>query len=293
MRLGETLKLKVDRISDLGYMLKDPEIISDEEVLLHFNQSDKEYKENDLVEVYLYIDGKKRITATTEKPFITTERPGWVKVVGKVTDLGIFINNNTPKDVLISKDYLPYDLNARPEMDMEIYCILKKRRDYITAKPLNKFDLADLHIVKPIYEEGDKVNGRVMRITTAGVGVFTSDLASIFVHKNFMRKNYKLGELVEVTIIKVKSNEYNGSLIEHKENMISKDSQLIIDYLKNNNGHMELTSKSSSEEIGKFFNLSRKAFKRALGSLYKDRTVQIVENVTILSETAEDELFEE
>lgn len=290
MRLGETLKLKVDRISDLGYMLKDPEIISDEEVLLHFNQSDKEYKDGDIVEVYLYMDGKKRVTASTEKPFITTTKPGWVKVVGKVTDLGIFINNNTPKDILISKDYLPYDVNVWPDMDMEIYCILKERKDYVTAKPVNKFDLADMHIVKPIYEEGTKVNGRVMRITTAGIGVFTDDLASIFIHKNFMRRSYKLGERVEVTIIRVKDNEYNGSLIEQKEAMISVDSQMILDYLKNHDGHMELTSKSSSEEIGKHFNLSRKAFKRALGSLYKERIVEIDEDITVLTKKGESEI---
>lgn len=272
-------KLIVKRKSDLGYMLAGDDA---EEVLLHYKESDAEYMVGDSVEVYIYLDKQKRKTATTNMPFITIDKPGYVSVVSKISNLGIFVNNNTPKDILISKDYLPYDYLAWPEVDDKLFCILKERKDYVTAKPLNKFDLEDYKTKKTVYNVGDKVNGRVMRITKAGIGIFSSDLEYIFVHNDLMRQKYRLGQEVEVTISFVKDDEFSGSLIENKEFMMDSDGQVIMDYLNSHAGYMPYDSKSSSEEIKREFNMSRKAFKRALGSLYKKQVVYIDDDGTYL-----------
>ena len=49
INLGEFYKLKVKRLSDLGYMLT----VGYDEVLLHFGQSLSEHKVNDEVNVFL------------------------------------------------------------------------------------------------------------------------------------------------------------------------------------------------------------------------------------------------
>ena len=55
-------------------------------------------------------------------------------------------------------------------------------------------------------------------------------------------------------------------------------------YMKKNHGVMYLTAKSSAEEIERIFHISRKAFKRAYGNLYKDRVIDFDDEKTYLME---------
>ncbi len=85
-----------------------------------------------------------------------------------------------------------------------------------------------------------------------------------------------------VTITKLVDEEYYGMLNDQKENMIDSDKELILAYLNKHNGKMRLTAKSDAEEVEKELKISRKAFKRAYGGLYKDRVIDFDENGTFL-----------
>ncbi len=270
-------ELSVLRKSDLGYMLTD----GNDEVLLHFKESDKELNIGDKVEVFIYFDSKNRPTATTHTPYATLQAPGFAKVVETVSNLGVFVNINTPKDVLIPLDYLPYDKQMWPEIDDMILISLKMKKDSFIAKPLNRFDIIDLPKTKS-YEKDDVVDGYVIRPGVEGVGIVTKDMQYIFVHKTHLRRVYRLGEFVTPKIIMVKKNEYNGSLTQNKELMIGTDEEIILNYLRAHDGVMSLTAKSSSEEVEGVLKLSRKAFKRALGSLYKEHKVDCLLDKTVL-----------
>ena len=64
--------------------------------------------------------------------------------------------------------------------------------------------------------------------------------------------------------------------------MIDTDREIILNYLKLNNGIMYLTAKSSAEEVFDLLKMSRKAFKRAYGGLYKDRIIEFDDTKTKL-----------
>jgi predicted RNA-binding protein (virulence factor B family) len=277
IKAGEMNELSILRKSDLGYMLTDGK----EEILLHFKESDKELNIGDKVEVFIYFDSKNRMTATTHSPYATILNPGFAKVVEVVSNLGVFVNINTPKDVLIPLDYLPYDKQMWPDIDDMILINLKIKKDSFIAKPLNRYDILDLPKTKS-YEKDDVVDGYVIRPGVEGVGIVTKDMQYIFVHKTHLRRVYRLGEFVTPKIIMVKKNEYNGSLTQNKELMIGTDEEIILNYLRAHDGVMSLTAKSSSEEVEQALKLSRKAFKRALGSLYKEHKVDCLLDKTIL-----------
>lgn len=277
IKAGEMNELSILRKSDLGYMLTDGK----EEILLHFKESDKELNIGDKVEVFIYFDSKNRMTATTHSPYATILNPGFAKVVEVVSNLGVFVNINTPKDVLIPLDYLPYDKQMWPDIDDMILINLKIKKDSFIAKPLNRYDILDLPKTKS-YEKDDIVDGYVIRPGVEGVGIVTKDMQYIFVHKTHLRRVYRLGEFVTPKIIMVKKNEYNGSLTQNKELMIGTDEEIILNYLRAHDGVMSLTAKSSSEEVEQALKLSRKAFKRALGSLYKEHKVDCLLDKTIL-----------
>ena len=277
IKLGEFQKLEVIRLSDLGYMLSDGE----EEVLLHFKQATKEYKPKDKVNVFIYSDKQGRKTATESAPIITLDKPGFVKVTEVLPGAGVFVDINTPKDIFISKDRLPYEETSWPVKGDEILGILKIRKDVLTAKPIDRFDIIGLHR-KVNYIEGEDVKAIVVRVGEKGLSLATHDPMYIFVPKSQLRGKHRLGEEVNVTITKNLGEEYYGRLNAQKEEMIEPDKKIILDYLDKHHGVMKITAKTSAEVIEAELGLSRKAFKRAYGGLYKERIIDFDEEKTFV-----------
>lgn len=277
IKLGEFNELNVVRKSDLGYMLTDGK----EEVLLHFKQSLSEHEISDKVNVFIYSDKQNRKTATELTPLATLNKAGFVKVVGVMNNMGVFVNINTPKDVLVSKDYLPYNESFWPQEGDSLLVFLKTKKDNINAKPLSRFDIIGLH--KDVtYVEGEKVEGFVARIQDNGVGIVTKDMMYVSVPQIMLRGTYRLGESVTVTITKELEEEYYGMLNQQKEEMIDSDKELILEYIKKHNGRMKLTAKTEASIIERELKISRKAFKRAYGGLYKDRIIDFNDDETFL-----------
>ena len=98
LNIGEINKLQVKRETDISYILyQDGEPY---EVFMHFNQATKRLVEGDVVNAFLYYDGKHRLCATMEDPLITTTKHGFIKCVAVKENVGCFMNIGTAKDIL-------------------------------------------------------------------------------------------------------------------------------------------------------------------------------------------------
>ena len=86
---------------------------------------------------------------------------------------------------------------------------------------------------------------------------------------------------VKITNIN-KKGEYNGTTIERKEVTRLSDSEIILNYLKTMGGVVPLGNSSTPEQIAKYFKMSKSAFKRAVGALYKNRLIKIEDEKIIL-----------
>jgi predicted RNA-binding protein (virulence factor B family) len=277
INIGKFTNLKVRRLSDLGYMLTDDE----NEVLLHFKEAKEEHNVGDNIKVFIYSDKKGRPTATENMPSVTLDEPGWATIVEILNGVGCFVDINVPKDILISKDYLPYDSNLWPKVGEKVFVGLKLKHDMMLAKPLNRYDIIGLH--KNIkYDEMTKVKGVVCHIAEKGIGAITVDLMYVFIPNTQLRGEHHLGEEIEITITKMLDEEYYGSLNSNKEDMIEPDKKLILDYINSHHGRIKLTAKSSAEEIESELKISRKAFKRAYGGLYKDHIIDFDDKGTFI-----------
>lgn len=276
IEIGKRNSLQMVRKSDLGFMLTDGK----EEILMHYKESTKELEVGEQVSVYVYTDKENRKTATMQNPKLFLDEPNFVKVVNNI-ETGIFIDNGTPKDLLVSKDFLPYCQEQWPIVGDTLFCGLKLKKNYLVAKPLGRYDILACHSSK-VYEENAKVIAYVQRILEKGIGLITEDRIYVFVPNTQLRRQYRLGEKVEVTITKMLAGEAYGTLNEHKEILMDEDKNTILKYLEAHNGIMNLTAKSSSEEVEKIFNMSRKAFKRAYGALYKEQRIDFDDTKTFL-----------
>lgn len=279
IKLGYYNNLEIIRLSDLGYMLKDKD--SEEEVLLHFNQAKEKHEVGDNIKVFIYADKKKRPTATEADVLVTLENPGFAEIKDVDVNLGVYASINTPKDILISKDSLPYDKSLWPNIGDKVLMKLKLKTDALVGKILGEYDILDLN-PKFHYAEREKTKGYVTRCMEKGVGIATIDLKYIFVPDFELRGKYHLGQEVEVTITKENGSSYYGMLVPQKEELIDEDKKLLLTYLKNNKNRMHLTAKSSSKDVYNLLKMSRKAFKRALGGLYKDGVIDFEDDYTIL-----------
>lgn len=276
IKIGEVNTLKVKRKTDIGYMLTD----GTEDVFLHFNESNHEnLVDNQSVKAFLYYDAKARLAATLSTPIITVSHADFVSVKEVNHELGVFVSNNISKDMLVSKDYLPYDFNLWPEKGDTLYCILKLK-NRLVAKPLNKVEIT----LKPEtkLELHQHIDAYVIHAGKEGLNMMSKEGHLIFVHHTQMRKTHRMGEMANVRIARIHEDGYSGSLIEVKEKMMDQDAQMLYEYLVANGGKMPFTSDSDKDAIYETFKLSKKAFKRALGRLYSERKVIFEDDQTII-----------
>lgn len=280
LNIGEINQLRVKRETDISYIL-----VSDNdpyEVFMHFNQSTKRLVENEIVDVFLYYDNKHRLCATMEDPIITTLKYGFCKCVGVKENVGCFMNIGTAKDILLSKDFLPSNPKAWPKHNDMLPCILKVKKDSLVCKIISREDIKKRESTLKV---GDTISAYVTSFTSTGLIAVDEEFNVIYVHKSMIRKKYRLGEEIILTIININSKgEFNGSTITQKETMRLSDSQMLLNYLKEMGGVIPLGNMSTPEEISKVFTLSKSAFKRAVGALYKDRLIEIEDYRIILKE---------
>ena len=91
------------------------------------------------------------------------------------------------------------------------------------------------------------------------------------------------GKDIPLTLQLIKSdNTYNGTLVAQKELLISDDALAIKSYLEKHKGQMPITDKSDPQLIYETFKMSKSSFKRALGSLYKEKIVILEPNLVTL-----------
>lgn len=276
---GEIYSFKVLRKTDIGYMLTS--LQDNEEYFLHSRQATRVLKEGEQILAFLYFDSQKRLAATMEEPTVTLSKMGWAKVVEVNPSLGIFVNINISKDILISKDMLPENRKLWPIVGDMLYIHLKAKPNQLTGKIVGK-SLLQTH-GHELYEN-ETVTAYVSRIMTEGISCYTDDLNVIFIHKTQMREEVRLGMKLDVKITKVNPNmEYSGTLILTKENQMLDDAKIIYEYLVTHNGEMKYGNDSDPNELYQEFKMSKKAFKRALGKLYKERKIDFVNQKTILT----------
>lgn len=284
MSLGHIGKFKIVRETNLGYVLEQDGI----EYFLHHNECNgKTLFTGDYVKAFLYMDKKNRIAATLFKPVLEADEIGFLKVVGSKEEIGVFCNIGISKDILFSRDDLPRSFKDWPKVDETILGELRVKNDHLVIKPATKTQIlnkqATLTEVKK-YEKNDVLKAKLYRFSEEGISLVTDDYQVIFVYKTNYRKSYHLGEEIEVKILDSHDDYYNGTINRNKEFQMQDDAKIILDYLAKNNGVSLITEKSSPELITKVLNMSKAAYKKALGGLLKENKIIITDTKIILND---------
>ena len=268
---GRTYNFIVDRETEISYILK----YKDEELFLHkkeaFNITTGMH-----INAFVYVDSYKRNAATMMKPLISLGADSWLEVKSVVRELGVFLDMGINKHLILSKEYLPEDFYLWPKINDFLYVTLKSNKR-LYADFSRNYSLENKSVT------GNKIKGHVIKHLKEGIRILTKDLIPIFIYKDHFSNLPRIGEEVEVKIINSTEKGLYGTLEMFKEKKRILDSEKILNELKKY-GKINLDSNSTPKCIEEKFSMSKKAFKRALGYLYKKRIVKFEDGLTIYME---------
>jgi uncharacterized protein len=269
--IGQTVTLTVARKADFGYFLSD----GSEDVLLHINEADREYELDESVEVFLYVDSEGRTSASTTIPEIAIGKYTWLKVVDSNPNVGVFLDIGLKKDLLLGIDDLPVHKSVWPKAGDLVYVTLRVNNNYLLYARLATDPVIESISTKATRTEFNKnIQGHIYRTAKVGSWVYTIEGFKGFIHESQRQTEPRLGQMVEGRIIDVKEDgTINVSLLARKEESQDLDAERVFEYLMSRNGAMPYNDKSMPEEIQERFQLSKGAFKRALGKLMKEGRV--------------------
>ena len=275
MRLGYMQTLVAVKKTDFGLFLTDIDKKDDknralgDEVLLPKNQVTEDMRVGSEIEVFLYKDSEDRMIATRLVPYIKIGEIKKLKVK-EVNKIGAFLDWGLPKDLLLPFKEQIYDIKSGDEILVTVYIDLSDR---LCAT----MDLYSRLSLLPPYQKDDMVKGTVYQVHEQfGAYVAVDNKYSALVPKKELHRELKPGDEIEARVLEVKEDgKLDLSLRQKAYVQMDADSALILDKLKQAGGSLPYQDKSSAEEIKEEFNLSKAAFKRAIGRLYKERAIVI------------------
>ncbi len=269
MRLGEKQELIVVKKVEFGIYLAEHE--GDEtRVLLPAKQVPEGTQVGDVLEVFLYRDSKDRMISTTQKPKLTMGEARPLKVVSGQR-IGAFLDWGLEKDL-----FLPYKeqitkVQENDEIMVRLY-LDKSRR--LCASMKGVYDL--LRTDSP-YGPGDMVHGRVYEFSgNFGTFVAVDNCFSALIPSHEDHSSLRIGDVVEARVTGVKQDGKLDLTLREKAYMqMDKDAVYVMELIEKHGGALPFNDKASPEVIMEEAKMSKNAFKRAVGHLYKERKIKI------------------
>ena len=269
MRLGEIQTLTVVKKVDFGVYLAEPDK-KDDKVLLPKKQVPDDVAMGQEISVFLYKDSQDRLIATTTKPRVTLDHVGVLRVkeVGKI---GAFLDWGLEKDLFLPYKEMTKRLHTGDEILVRVY-IDKSHRLCASMKGLYDF----LSTSSP-YQVGEDVTGRVYEFGhDFGTFVAVDDKYSAMIPKHEDTAGLSIGQVVSARVTNVKEDgKLDISLRQKAYLQMDEDAEMLLQLLDSYAGVFPFTEKASPEVILRETGLSKNAFKRAVGRLYKEHLVDI------------------
>lgn len=265
--LGKYNLLTVERHTSVGVFLSEPE---GEEVLLPNKYVPEDLREGDEIRVFVYTDSEDRPVATTLTPNIIRNEFGYMQVKD-VSEYGAFLDWGLEKDLFVPFNEQPQRMRLGDWHLVFLYLDQKTSRLLASAK-WNKFVENDRLTVK----ENDEVNLIIAERTDLGYNVIVNHYHKGLIYYNEVFKKIDIGDQLKGYVKKIREeNKLDISLEKIGYDQIEPSSAKILALLKTQNGFLPLSDSSTPDEIKDRLEMSKKVFKKAIGSLYKQGLIKI------------------
>lgn len=271
MKLGEYQTLFIIKKVEFGVYLSESHE-AEEKVLLPKSQVPQNAVIGDRIEVFVYRDSKDRMIATCVKPKLTLGGLAAL-TVSQVGKIGVFLDWGLEKDL-----FLPYkEINGRVREGDEILVTLYiDKSDRLCASMKHLYEKL---VTDAPYEKGDTVRGRVYEFGhDFGTFVAVDDHYSAMIPRSEDTSDLKIGDIIEARVTGVKEDgKLDITRRANKETQMDTDAEKVLRVISEYAGVLPFNDKASPETIMREMQMSKAAFKRAVGHLYKERKIAITE----------------
>lgn len=264
--IGKRSDLNVVRESPHGVYLQ----LGEDEVLLPNKYVPEGTKPGQSINVFIYKDSEDRPVATTLVPYGEVGDYVGLEVVG-TAPFGAFLDWGLEKHLLVP--------NSEMAQKMEVgkKYVVKIMMDFRTSRLIGVSKIEDFLKDSQEFDEGQKVAGLIYKKTDMGYKVVIDQKAIGMLYHNQIYETLEVGQSIECYISKVREDgKIDLNLKPGGVTSIDEDAQKLVNYLNQNNGLVNITDKSSPEEIKSELGMSKKAFKRAVGTLYKNHQIELM-----------------
>jgi len=265
---GKTSTLKIIKRATFGLYLSDG---SGEEILLPKKYCTDEMKPEEEVDVFVYKDSEGRKVATTTTPLIAIYEFAQLQV-NAVSEVGAFLDWGLDKDLMVP--FREQKVKLVEGRWYIVYLDLDRKTDRLYASNrIERFLQNDVISVK----EGEEVDLLIWQKTDIGYNVIINHIHKGLIFDNEIFTPLRIGDRLAGFVKKVREDGKIDVAIQASGYRQTNDvnSNRILKQLAENKGFLPFTDKSNPEDIYARFGISKKAFKKSLGALYKQKIISL------------------
>jgi len=271
IELGVINTLKINRITEPGIYL---EALDEEVVLLPNAYVTKDMQVEEEIEVFVYTDSEDRLVATTQTPYGMKDEFMFTRVVD-VVDFGAFVDWGLQKDL-----FVPRNRQKTPFRDGQTRIVRIVEDDesgrLIGVEKITSYLSSDTKDL----QQNQVVELLVFAKTPMGYKAIVDDTYEGMVYNNEIFTTIDVGDKIKGYVKTIRDDGKVDISLQPIGKTFTDDinTQKIITILKQNHGNLPYNYKTDSEVVKEMFNMSKKAYKRALTKLIEDNMITLDEN---------------
>ncbi|TYB76405.1 CvfB family protein [Bizionia myxarmorum] len=276
IKIGEYNTLEILRETEPGLFLEDSD---GNEVLLPNRYVPKEFKIWDKLDVFVYLDNEERLVAVTDKPYITRGDFALLRC-NAITEHGAFLDWGMVKEL-----FCPFREQA---FKMKkggwylVYCFLDDESNRLVASSKTNHFLDNKELTVLPYQEVDLI---VSHPSDMGMNVIVNKKHLGLIFNDDIFQDLSVGDRLKGYVKKIREdNKLDIVLGKIGYRSIEPNADLIMKELQDHGGYLNLTDKSDPEAIKNLLQMSKKSFKKAVGTLYKQKLIEIKDDGIYLAE---------
>ncbi len=265
--IGKRNTLSIVRESAPGLYLSGGEL---GEILLPRRYIPRALQQGDKLDVFVYLDSEDRLVATTERPLATVGEFACLEVVSVNPRVGAFLNWGLAKDLLLP--FREHENPVRVGQKVVVFIYLDPKTHRIVASARLQRHLSR---DTPSYAHGQRVKLLITGQTPLGYHAIVNQAHRGLLYRDQMAAPLTVGqELIGFVRTVHLNGKIDLSLDASGYQRVASLQQQIVSALERAGGRLAFDDDSSPEAIRDVFGVSKKAFKQALGALYKRRRIR-------------------
>lgn len=272
IRLGAFNRLTIIRFTDHGAYVDGGEV---GEILMPKAYVKPEMRPGDVLDLFVYLDQQERLVATPEQPLAQVGDFAYLEVAW-VNEYGAFLHWGVMKDLFVPFRQQKRTMEVGESYIVYIYIDEETSRIAATAK-IDRYLQPARHTD---YHRGEEVDLLVWQRTEMGLKVIVNNRHAGLIYNDQLYGNEpRTGERIKGTIVTVRPD----GRLDVSPSRIGKGrfrdfAQQLLEELQATDGYLPYTDRSEAEDIAERFEVSKKTFKRAIGTLYRNRQITLEES---------------